>query len=32
MRVPTTMAVAAAACLLATAWTNLLGAMNCSSS
>jgi hypothetical protein len=31
MRVPTTMAVAAA-CLLATAWTNLLGAMNCSSS
>jgi hypothetical protein len=46
MRVPTTLAVAAAACLpigvagdavasaqssLATAWTNLLDAMNCSS-
>jgi hypothetical protein len=43
MRVPTTLAVDAAACLpigdaaasaqssLATAWTNLLDAMNCSS-
>jgi hypothetical protein len=31
MRVPRTIAAAAAACLLATAWTNLLDTMNCSS-